>query len=132
MRRLVLAPLIVRAVSLGMPAPSSPQPYGSVPLDLLLDVCVLPADDCGPTHDVMTLSVDGKPLEVGVLRTEILTGGPGAGAVQTELTLRPMRAVGPADLLKQLTPGARLRMRASTRMADRMMLVSSVEPSKKK
>lgn len=123
-----LLPLLVSG--LAMVAPTSSPAQGGRPLNLLLDVCVLPADDCN-VPSVMSLSVDDEPLRVGILRTEILSGRGGTGTVQTELTLRPMRAVGPKDLLAQLEPGARLRVRVSTRLSDRMMMLMSVEPSRR-
>jgi hypothetical protein len=117
-------------VLLGMPAPGAAQP--GVPLDLLLDVCVLPADDCANVHEVMKVTIDDQPREMAILRTEVLRGSPRTGSIQTELTLKPMRVVGPAEILKKLEPGARVRMRAQTRLASRMMMVQSVEPSKRK
>jgi len=128
MRR--LAPLaLTLLVLLGAPAASSAQP-GS-PLDLLLDVCVLPADDCADLHAVMTATIDGETKRMAILRTEILRGPSRTGSVQTELTLRPMKMVGPKELLQELTAGSRLRIRAQTRLASRMMMLQSVVPSKR-
>jgi hypothetical protein len=124
--------LVLLALAFGTPAGSWGQPYGARPINLLLDVCVLPADGCATYHDVMTLDVDDQPMKVGIMRTEVLNGSPRTGSVQTELTLKPMKAVGPKELLSQLKPGARLRVRVSTRISDRMMMLMSVEPAKEK
>lgn len=129
MRRLASWTLAVIVV-LGLPASGTAQP--GMPLDLLLDVCVLPADDCANVHEVMTATIDDETKKVAILRTEVLRGSARTGAIQTELTLRPMKVVGPKEILAKLTAGSKVRIRAQTRLSSRMMMVQSVEPSKEK
>lgn len=129
MRHLVAWTIVLLGL-LAMPASSGAQ--ANTPLDLLLDVCVLPAESCANVHEVMTVTIDDKDEKFAIMRTEVLRGSPRTGSIQTELTLRPMKAYGPKEIMAKLTTGAKVRIRAQTRLASRMMMIQSVEPSKEK
>src|SRR5262249_12185992 len=94
-----------------------------------LDGCVLPSPACEAPRDVVTLNADGQKLSFAVETIRLLaTARASSGSVLSEMKLRPLTAHGPKELLSQLTPGAHLRVRALLRIAERYLILQSVEP----
>ena len=99
-----------------------------LPLNVELDGCVLPAPACSATKDVVTLNEHDRKLSfaVGTLHLRSTTRAT-SGQVLTEMKLRPIRVQGPDEFVKQLTPGAHLRVRAALRLGERYLMLTSVE-----
>lgn len=104
----------------------------SIPLNVELDGCVLPAPACPSTRDVITLNADKQKLSFSVDEIRV----PGARATPLDvldaLRIRPARVYGPDELKHKLVPGAHVRIRAMFRRAERYLMLSSVEPISEK
>jgi hypothetical protein len=116
---LAAAVLAVAAAALAQRTPA---------LDVRLDGCVLPGGGCEPSTDVMTLRVADRDLSFAMSQLAVTRGNRSGGWVRDEMRLRPMRAHGPEEVLRSLRPGARVRMLATARLGERLLLVRSVEP----
>ena len=101
----------------------------SVPPSIELDGCVLPAPACPSPRGVVEMNLDDRTVSfaVNVLRF-ISNTTASTGKVLTEMTLRPLRVHGPKELQEKLVAGASLRVRATLRLADRFLLLQSIQP----
>jgi hypothetical protein len=115
-----LATLVARA--------QVPRPLAQPPVTLEFDACVLPSEACTDRHDVMTLIVRGATRMATLTNLRVVTSTQPRGSMRIELTERPLRVYAPDALLDQLTPGARLHVRATTRLHTRDLLLEALRP----
>jgi hypothetical protein len=85
------------------------QPGMAPAFDVQIDGCVLPGKDCDPADEVIR----------------------SGGWVRDEMRRRPLRAFGPDEVLAGLRPGARVRLLATLRLNEGLVLVRSVIPAER-
>ena len=101
----------------------------SVPPSIELEGCVLPAPACPSPRDVVEMNLDDRKVSFAVDALRFVSHTTAStGKVLTEMKLRPLRVHGPKELQEKMTSGASLRLRATLRLADRYLLLQSVEP----
>ena len=96
-----------------------------------LDGCVMPAEACASTRDVVRMRVGDRKLEFAVERLSLPTSGASGSKVLTELKLRGVSVQGPKELTEKLTTGAHLRLRGVLRPGP-FLLLQSAEPRPEK
>ena len=99
----------------------------SVPPQVEIDGCVMPAPACASVSDVIRLREGDRKLEFAVERLVFPTSHASSSKALTELKLRGVSAHGPAELTAKLVAGAHLRLRGVLRAGPILMLLS-VEP----
>jgi hypothetical protein len=124
-RAIRLGPWLVVVLLIAAPPATARR---GVPPIIELDGCVLPAESCPPTRDIVEMIVgdEKRKFAVEVLR---FVGGAGGstGKVLTELKLRGLRVQGPKELIARLQPGSRRRVRGALRLGP-FLLLQAVEP----
>ena len=99
-----------------------------LPLNVELVGCVLPAPACSATRDVLTLNEHDRKLSFAVDTLHLRsTTRATSSQVLSEMKLYPLRVHGPDELVKRLTAGAHLRVRAALRLGNRYLMLTSVE-----
>jgi hypothetical protein len=88
----------------------------------------LPADSCEQDAlEVLDLSVGDQTIRLAVGEMRVVSGTGLGGSLLADLRGRPVRLMGPDDLTAQLTPGRRLRLRASLRSGTHMLFLQGVK-----
>lgn len=119
---------LVAVLLLAAVVPAHGRVIVQLPALIEFDACVLPNDACTDRHDVVKLIVRGTTLEVAVTNLTVLNSGRTRGEVLSDITFRPQRALGAKELLVPFIPGARLRVRATTKRGGLEMFMQTVNP----
>jgi len=105
------------------------QPGSMRAFDVQIDGCVLPGKACDPADEVIKMRVGEREVSFALDKLIVIRGGRSGGWVRDELRRRPLRAYGPDEVLNGLRPGARVRLSATLRLSEGLVLVRAVNPA---
>ena len=100
-----------------------------VPHTIDLEGCVLPSDACNdkPTVETLAVIAGDDTVQLKVTRARVVIGSVLAATLLREMTLRPLRTLGPEEIIDRIVPGAEIRIRSVVRLSTGILLVQSVD-----
>jgi hypothetical protein len=126
--RIPAVSLLVFAALVSVAGARPPDKGTALPQVVEIDGCVLPADGCEKgALEVLDLSVGDQTIRLAVREMRVVSGTQLGASLLADLRGRPVRLMGPDDLTARLTPGSRLRLRATLRSGTHMLFLQGVE-----